>query len=142
MMPFGNLARMVVGNTLRSRRHFVLSAFGIVIGIATFVVFLASTEQIGAVLEKIFPLDQVQVVAPRASLLGKDISKKLDDGIVKTILTRKEVASALPRMNLTFPACGRGDFEGNDLKFEVGGFADGIDPGFVQDDPRIQAQFK
>ena len=57
------------------------------IGIATFVLFLASTEQVGAVLEKIFPLDQVQVVAPRASLLGKDISKKLDDAIVKTILT-------------------------------------------------------
>jgi ABC-type lipoprotein release transport system permease subunit len=142
MMPVGNLARMVVANTLRSRRHFVLSAFGIVIGIATFVLFLASTEQVSAVLEKIFPLDQVQVVAPRASLLGKDISKKLDDSIVKTILTRKEVASALPRMNLTFPAFGRGDFEGNDLKFEVGGFADGIDPGFVQDDQRIRDQFK
>src|SRR5262252_6969870 len=80
MMPAGNLARMVAGNTLRSRRHFVLSAFGIVIGIATFVIFLASTEQVAAVLEKIFPVEQVQVVAPRASLLGKDISKKLDDG--------------------------------------------------------------
>src|SRR6476646_1751238 len=142
MMPVGNLGRMVVGNTLRSRRHFILSAFGIVIGIATFVLFLASTEQVGAVLEKIFPLEQVQVVAPRASLLGKDISKKLDDNIVKTILTRPEVASALPRMGLTFPAFGRGDFEGNDLKFEVGGFADGIDPSFVQDDERVQAQFK
>ena len=69
-MPAGNLMKMVAANTLRSRRHFVLSAFGIVIGIATFVVFLASTEQVGAVLEKIFPVEQVQVVAPRASLLG------------------------------------------------------------------------
>jgi hypothetical protein len=42
---------MVVSNTMRSRRHFVLSAFGIVIGISTFVVFLASTEQVAAVLE-------------------------------------------------------------------------------------------
>ena len=78
MMPIGNLAKMVAANTMRSPRHFVLSAFGIVIGIATFVVFLASTEQVAAVLEKIFPLDQVVVVAPRASLLGKDTSKKLD----------------------------------------------------------------
>ena len=55
-------------------------------------------------------------------------------------MTRPEVASALPRMNLTFPAFGRGDFEGNDLKFEVGGFADGIDPArSSQDDPRITA---
>jgi putative ABC transport system permease protein len=142
MMPFGNLTKMVVGNTLRSPRHFVLSAFGIVIGIATFVVFLASTEQVANVLEKIFPLDQVQVVAPRASLLGKDISKKLDDSIVQQVLARKEVKSAVPRMNLSFPAFGRGNFEGSDLKFEVGGFADGIDPTFVDDDERIRTYFK
>lgn len=142
MMPVQRLARMVVANTLRSRRHFILSAFGIVIGIATFVVFLASTEQVGAVLEKIFPLDQVTVVAPRASLAGMDVSKKLDDKIVKTILDRSEVKSALPRMSLVFPAAGRGDFEGNDLKFEVGGFADGIDPGVVDDDGRTKELFK
>ena len=142
MMPVRNLARMVVANTLRSRRHFILSAFGIVIGISTFVLFLASTEQVGAVLEKIFPLDQVQVVAPRASLLGKDVSKKLDDGIVTTIRARPDVVSALPRMALSFPAFGRGDFQGNDLKFEVGGFADGIDPAFVDDDQRIRELFK
>jgi putative ABC transport system permease protein len=147
MMPARNLARMVVANTLRSRRHFILSAFGIVIGIATFVVFLASTEQVGTVLEKIFPVEQVQVVAPRASLLGKDISKKLDDSIVEKIRSRPEVDRAdptavVPRMTLAFPAFGRGDFEGNDLKFEVGGFADGINPDFVTDDDRTRELFK
>jgi cell division protein FtsX len=142
MMPVGNLAKMVLANTMRSPRHFVLSAFGIVIGIATFVVFLASTEQVASVLEKIFPLDQVQVVAPRASLLGKDISKKLDDSIVQTILKRPEVKTAVPRMTLAFPAFGRGNFEGNDLKFEVGGFSDGIDASFVTDDERIRTYFK
>jgi len=146
-MPASNLVRMVAANTLRSRRHFVLSAFGIVIGIATFVVFLASTEQVGTVLEKIFPVEQVQVVAPRASLLGKDISKKLDDSIVQKIRARPEVdgadpTSVVPRMALAFPAFGRGDFEGNDLKFEVGGFADGINPDFVTDDDRIKSLFK
>src|SRR5450755_3254970 len=143
-MPLPKLARMVVANTLRSRRHFILSAFGIVIGIATFVLFLASTEQIGHVLEKIFPVDQVQVVAPRASIAGLDVTKKLDDAIVKTILTRPEVKSALPRMALSFPAAGRGDFEGNDLKFEVGGFADGIDASFIKEDndPRTAELFR
>jgi putative ABC transport system permease protein len=147
MMPARNLVRMVVANTLRSRRHFILSAFGIVIGIATFVVFLASTEQVGTVLEKIFPVEQVQVVAPRASLLGKDISKKLDDAIVEKIRSRPEVDRAdptavVPRMTLAFPAFGRGSFEGNDLKFEVGGFADGINPAFVSDDDRTRELFK
>ena len=147
MMPARSLARMIAGNTLRSRRHFVLSAFGIVIGIATFVVFLASTEQVGAVLEKIFPVEQVQVVAPRASLLGKDISKKLDDAIVEKIRSRPEVDRAnptavVPRMALAFPAYGHGSFEGNDLRFEVGGFADGINPDYVQDDDRTRELFK
>src|SRR4051812_7745408 len=147
MMPGKSLVRMVVANTLRSRRHFVLSAFGIVIGIATFVVFLASTEQVGAVLEKIFPVEQVSVVAPRASLLGKDLTKKLDEATVEKIRARPEVDRAdptavVPRMALAFPAFGRGDFQGNDLKFEVGGVADGINPDFVNDDERTRELFK
>jgi len=94
------------------------------------------------VLEKVFPVDEVQVVAPRVSLLGKDTSKRLDMSTVKTILARPEVGSAVPRMNLAFPAAGRGSFEGTDLRFEVGGFADGVDASFVQDDERIRDLFK
>jgi hypothetical protein len=45
-------------------------------------------------------------------------------------------------MSLAFPAMGRGDFEGNDLKFEVGGFADGINPDYVSDDERTRELFK
>ena len=141
MMPAKSLVRMVIANTLRSPRHFILSAFGIVIGIGAFVLFLALTQRAGSVLEKIFPLDEVQVVAPRVSLLGKDTSKRLDMSTVKTILARPEVGSAVPRMNLAFPAAGRGSFEGTDLKFEVGGFADGVDASFVQDDERIRDLF-
>ena len=39
-MKFSRLVRIVFANTLRSRRHFVLSAFGIVVGIGAFVFFL------------------------------------------------------------------------------------------------------
>ncbi len=142
MMPMGQMTKMVVSNTLRSPKDFVLSAFGIVIGIAAFVFFMSLTSKVGMVLEKIFPLEQVQVVAPRAQFLGKDMSKKLDDAIVEQIRKRPEVKSALPRMSLTFPAYGRGDFEGQDLKFEVGGFADGVDPSHIGSDPALQALFK
>jgi ABC-type lipoprotein release transport system permease subunit len=142
MMPAKSLARMVMSNTLRSPRHFILSAFGIVIGIGAFVLFLALTQRAGSVLEKVFPLEEVQVVAPRVSLLGKDASKRLDDSTVQTISARPEVKAAIPRLNLAFPALGRGDFEGTDLRFEVGGFADGVDPTFVQDDERIRKYFK
>ena len=144
MMPARNLMRMVLKNTMRSKRHFALSAFGIVIGIWAFVLFLALTQKAGSVLQAVFPVGEVQVVPKRVSLLGKDASKKLDDNTVKTILARPEVASAVPRMNLSFPAAGRGDFEGTDLKFEVGGFADGVDPSYVRDgkDKRIDEYFK
>ncbi|MBA3539112.1 MAG: ABC transporter permease [Deltaproteobacteria bacterium] len=137
MMPLKNLTRMVVANTLRSRRHFILSAFGIVIGIATFVLFLASTEQVGKVLEKIFPVEEVEVVAPQVSLLGKDISKKLDDSLVAQLKTRPEAKRVLPRMSLQFPAYGDGTFNGSHLSLEIGGAADGIDASYVVDDSTL-----
>ncbi|MGE3546817.1 MAG: ABC transporter permease [Kofleriaceae bacterium] len=133
---------MVLANTLRSRRHFILSAFGIVVGIGAFVLFLALTQRAGRVLEEVFPLDEVTVEAPRVSLLGKDATKRIDDTTVKTIAQRPEADRVLPRMNLAFPAAGRGEFEGADLRFELAGFADGVDPSYVDDDERIRALFK
>jgi hypothetical protein len=135
MMPVGKLAKVVVRNTIRSPRHFVLSAFGIVIGIAAFVFFLGLSLGVrNVVLGKIFPLERVEVRAPRTTLGGVDVSKKLNDEIVETIRERSEVKFALPRMQVQFPASGRGSFEGQELKFEVGGFADGIDPSFLEDE--------
>jgi putative ABC transport system permease protein len=142
MMPVSNLGKMVIANTLRSPRHFILSAFGIVIGIGAFVLFLALTQKAGTVLEQVFPVEEVKVVAPQVSLIGKDASKKLDDTTVATISARPEVELAIPRLALAFPAAGRGDFQGNDLRFQVSGFADGVDPAFVRDDERIREYFK
>ena len=61
-MKFPVLARMVIANTVRSRRHFVLSAFGIVIGIAAFVFFLGLSQKVENVLLDIFPIDRVEVI--------------------------------------------------------------------------------
>lgn len=133
MMPVGRLARVVAANTVRSPRDFLLSAFGIVIGIAAFVFFLGLSVGVrNVVLGKIFPIDQVEVVAPRASFLGQDLSKRLDDDIVQQVRDRSEVEWAVPRMTMVFPAAGNGWFNGQEIKFEVGGFADGIDSSFVK----------
>ncbi len=143
MMPPRTMLRMIAANTLRSPKHFALSAFGIVMGISAFVFFLGLSTGVQAViLGKIFPLEQVEVVAPRASLLGKDVSKRLDDSIVETIRKRPEVKEALPRMTLNFPAYGKGSFEGQELRFEVGGFADGIAETFVHDEARVAELFR
>jgi putative ABC transport system permease protein len=138
-MPPGKLARMVIANTVRSPRHFVLSAFGIVIGIGTFVLFLASTEQVGAVLERIFPVEEVEVIPPRVTGIAFD-TKRLDDSTVQIIKQRPEVVKVLPRMSLAFPAFGSGNFNGAPLQLEIGGGADGIDASFVVDDPALKPE--
>lgn len=143
MMPVGNLLRTIARNTVRSPKHFVLSAFGIVVGISSFVFFLGLSLGVrNVVLGKIFPLDQVEVIAPRTSFAGEDFTLKLDDGIVGKLAANPDVQSALPRMRVAFPAAGSGTFEGEPINFEVGGFADGIDPSFLADDPRLGPLFK
>jgi hypothetical protein len=141
MMPVGSLGRMVVANTLRSPRHFILSAFGIVIGIGAFVLFLALTQRAGDTLEKVFPVDEVEVVAPTVTaIVGKQ--HRLDKATVDRILARPEVATAIPRMNIGFPAALRGSFEGKEFKLELGGFMDGVEASYVQDDELIRDVFR
>lgn len=142
MMPTGKLARIVVANSVRSPRHFVFSAIGVVIGIGAFVLFVAGVLKVRSVLFAAFPLEQVEVIAPHTSVGGVDISAKLDQATVDRIKARPEVKEALPRMTMQFPALGYGKFEGQDLRFEVGGFTDGIPPVHVADDPKLAPVFR
>lgn len=141
MMPAGNLVRMVVGNTIRSPRHFVFSAIGVVIGIGAFVFFLAGVLRVQNVLFAVFPLEEVEVIAPHTSIAGKNLSQRLTAETVALIKTRPEVKEALPRMTLQFPAVGFGKFEGQEIRFEVGGFTDGIPVDYVGDDPKLADRF-
>ena len=143
MMPLANLLSMVFRNTVRSPKHFVLSAFGIVIGIGSFVFFLGLSLGVrNVILGKIFPLDVVQVIAPHTSVGGVDLTDPLDDADVALIKTHPDVADALPRMRVTFPAIGFGSFEGEEIKFEVGGFTDGIDPSHLAGNEKLENLFK
>jgi ABC-type lipoprotein release transport system permease subunit len=141
----GVLAGMVVGNTVRSKRHFALSAFGIVIGIGAFVFFLALSTKVERVLlsPEVFPIDRVEVVAPHTSILGKDLTKKLDDKVVDEIRQHPDVAEVVPRMAVNFPAAGRAfikrnpeDKDPQQVDFEVGGFCDGIEAAYVAGETR------
>ena len=88
MMPMRNLSQMVVGNTVRSPRHFVFSAIGVVIGIGAFVFFLAGVLRVQGVLYSVFPLEEVEVIAPHTSIAGKNLSQKLNQGTVDLIKKR------------------------------------------------------
>ncbi|HLU64664.1 MAG TPA: hypothetical protein VKZ63_00220, partial [Kofleriaceae bacterium] len=90
-MPLGKLVRLVGHNAVRNRRHFALSAFGIVVGIASFVFFLGLSMGVRGWVLEMFPIDRVEVIAPRTSLvgtLGLDMQRKLDDSTVQTIAAR------------------------------------------------------
>ena len=144
MMPVGKLARLVVKNTLRSPRHFALSSFGITIGIAAFVFLLALVLGVRSVIVRYFPLEQVEVIAPRAIIGTADITKKIGDAEVAQLKARPEVKDAIPRMQFGkgLQAYGYGSFEGSEVNFEVGGFADGIDPSLIADDEYLAGIFR
>jgi ABC-type lipoprotein release transport system permease subunit len=124
------LFRIVRQNLKRNLKLFLLSALGIVIGIAAFVFFLGLSGGVRkVVLGDIFPINRVEVIAPRTTITGAQVT--LDDTLVKKIRARPEVKQAFPKMLLLFPAKGTGKLFGADLYFPLGGFCDGIDPELV-----------
>lgn len=130
MIGLGPLARLVAQNLRRNLRHFVLSTIGIVVGIAAFVFFLGLSSGVRRVVGDIFPVRRVEVIAPKTSMTGAVAI--LDDGLVARIGARSEVERAFPKMRLAFPAKGWGSALGIAIRcFEIGGFADGIDPALI-----------
>ena len=138
-MPASKLLRLVGQNAVRNRRHFILSGFGIVVGIAAFVFFLALSMGVRTWVLQMFPIDRVEVIAPRTALvgsLGLEIQKKLDDAIVEQIRARDGVAEVVPRMAMAFPSMGVWYFQDTKLKFDVVG--DGIDPSYLADEKGME----
>ena len=135
-----SLWRIVRQNLRRNLKLFLLSGLGIVIGISAFVFFLGLSGGVRkVVLGDIFPINRIEVIAPKTTLTG--IPAPVDDALVAKIRARPEVAGAFPRMRLTFPAEGRGTLFGAQLYFPLGGFCDGIDPRLLEGDA-VAAKFK
>jgi ABC-type antimicrobial peptide transport system permease subunit len=137
MMSPARLTRLVLQNASRNRRHFALSAFGIVVGIAAFVFFLSLSMGVRTWVLAMFPIDQVEVIAPRTSLIGAlgiESQKKLDDAVAKKIAKHEAVRDVVPRMAIAFPAMGVWWYQSTKLKFDVVG--DGIDPSYLAGEPQ------
>lgn len=136
----GKLARIVRVNLRSNAVHFLLASVGVVVGIAAFAFFLALGAGVrSVVLGKIFPLDQLEVVAKTLSLdlgplsLGM-ASDVLDDTSADKLRAIAGVRGVYPKMKLTVPAIGLGGKKliGNDLRTEL--IVDGIDPALVADE--------
>ena len=136
----GKLARIVAANLRSNAVHFLLASIGVVVGIAAFAFFLALGAGVRSiVLGKIFPLDQLEVVAKTMSMnlgplsLGM-ASDVLDDPTAEKLRAIPGVSGVFPKMKLTVPAIGLGGKQliGNDLRTEL--IVDGIDPALVADE--------
>jgi len=129
-----SIFRMVLQNLRRNLKLFALSGLGIVIGIAAFVFFLGLSGGVRkVVLGDIFPINRIEVIAPKTTLTG--LAAPVDDALTEKIRAPPGVHGAFPRMPLSFPAEGRGTIFGAQLYFPLGGFCDGIDPELMGDDP-------
>jgi ABC-type antimicrobial peptide transport system permease subunit len=133
-MTPGKLVKLVLNNASRHRREFILSGFGIVVGVAAFVFFLSLSMGVRNKVLEVFPLERVEVIAPRAAFAGVDMTKRMDDSTVEAINNQEvvEIESVVPRMAIDFPVAVSGWFEGNRLSMDFVG--DGVDPSYIRED--------
>lgn len=136
-MKLDGLWALVRQNIGRSKKNFVMSGIGVVVGISTFVFFVGLGEGIrDVVLGEIFIVDQVEVV-PRSFDTGLGFGgsgRVIDDAAVAELAALDGVRAVYPKMKFTFPASGVGGkaLFGRDLRAEI--IADGIEPALVADE--------
>ncbi len=145
-MAFEKLIRVVIQNIKRSKKNFIFSSIGIIVGISTFTFFLALSQGISdRVLNRIFPIDQLEVepiggVAAGATDQGAtgntltDVlaggPRRLDAAAIEQLASVPGVAAAFPKMRGRFPAkietgvldrrmAGEGFFEGIEISETV-----------------------
>jgi ABC-type lipoprotein release transport system permease subunit len=137
-MTIARTASLVWMSIRRARRQFVLSAFGIAVGIASLAFFSALSAGVRqVVLGRVFRVDRIEVEPAKSG--GLDLSFGLlgggpapvSDETVARLGALPGVRSASPRMRLAFPAKAWGGAQifGSNRYAELLG--DGVDPAAV-----------
>lgn len=141
-MRASSLRRLVRLNLSRARRSTVASVFGVGVGVAALVFFVALGLGVGRVVrEKVFPVDArlVEVVPSQLSfgLLGG----RLDEATVTRLGALPGVRAAWRKMSVRVPAVSfyDGDFFGRRLRMGIEVLAVGVDPGLVRADVQLGA---
>ena len=112
------LFRVVVQNIARSKKNFVFSSIGIIVGISTFTFFIALSQGVKErVLNRIFPIDQLEVESMGGVADSGDDSdnegltnvlaarpRSLDKNAVGQLEAISGVTQAYPKMRARFPA--------------------------------------
>jgi len=146
----GSLMTLVGRDLRRTRGVLFVSGFGIAVGTAALVFFLALGLGVRAVLlGEVFPIDQVELEPPRASdpgLLGLLTGGGEPTGIPEADVARLAAApgakAVFPKLRFAFPASARGGKE--IFGYDVGAsemIGDGIDPALARLDLATPASF-
>jgi hypothetical protein len=143
------LGRLMGQNLRRGRRSFVLSVFGIAVGISSLAFFLALSSGVrGVVLGRVFPVGEMEVVPARSTLEGPlgllsalSGPRPLTDDVVAELRARPEVQAAYRRMKLAFPAraAGGAALFGRDVRAEL--IAEGVDAAALEGEPTAPEPF-
>ena len=140
-MKLGSLQRLVRLNVGRDLRGALSSAFGVTVGVAALVFFVALGLGVGAIIrDRVFPVDANLVdVVPSQLSLGLLGGGKIDQAAVDRLAALPEVTAAYRKMNVRVPAVTvyDGDFFGRRLRMGLEIIAVGVDPALVKADVQI-----
>ncbi len=130
---------LVRRNLTRSRRHFLFSAVGLVVGTATLAFFLAlSTGMRERVINRLYPVNQVEFQREVVRLfgLGVEVPARLDRATLDALRSLPGVRGVFPKQRTKFQAklWGGRDVLGYQANLEA--FADGLPPDLIRDELR------
>lgn len=131
--------RAIALNVRRNRRAFALSSLGIVVGVATFVFFVALSGGVRErVLNKIYPVNQIEVEPATVQLMGLSRSvisaDDLDEAMVTKLRSLPAVTAVYPKMRSRLQArlWGGKALFGYALRTEA--FFDGLEAALLADE--------
>ncbi|MGK0360860.1 MAG: putative ABC transport system permease protein [Bradymonadia bacterium] len=143
-MTFGRLVSLVARNVSRSKKNFLMSAIGIIVGISTFVFFIGLSEGIkDVVLGQIFLVDQVEVIQKKfdTGFMQMGGGRTLNAASAAELGKIEGVNAVYPKMKFTFPTRGYGGKKlfGKMIHAEI--IADGIEPALVEGELKDPSKF-
>ncbi len=140
-MRLGALRRLLGLGFSRDRRGAWSSVFGIAVGVAALVFFVALGLGVGSIVkERVFPVDVNLVeVVPSQLSLGLLGGGKIDQAAVDRLAALPGVTAAYRKMNVRVPAVTiyDGDFFGRRLRMGLEVITVGVDPEFVKRDVQL-----
>ncbi len=130
---------VIVQNVRRNRRAFALSSVGIVVGVSTFVFFIALSSGVKErVLNRIYPVNQIEVEPAMVQVMGVSTSvldgEDLGEEMVETLRGLPAVTAVYPKMRSRLQArlWGGKSLFGHALRTEA--FFDGLEASLLAEE--------